>query len=40
MSTLAAVIIATPLAAILFGMPPILTRLLQEAADVLGEGNS
>ena len=32
-----AVLLATPVAAILFGLPPILGGLLQETADVLGE---
>jgi putative ABC transport system permease protein len=36
--TLIAVIVITPLAAVLFGLPPILGRLLQEPIDVLGEG--
>jgi putative ABC transport system permease protein len=39
-STLAAVMVVTPLAAVLFGLPPILTRLLQEPIQALGEGES
>ena len=39
-NTLMAVLIVTPLAAILFSLPPILSRLLREPIDVLGEGKS
>ena len=39
-SLLAAVIIVTPLACVVFGLPPIVSRLMQEPIEVLGEGTS
>jgi ABC-type lipoprotein release transport system permease subunit len=38
MNVLACVVIVTPLACIVFGLPPIVSRLMQEPIDVLGEG--
>jgi len=31
-------VIVTPLACIVFGLPPIVSRLMQEPSDILGEG--
>lgn len=39
-SVLFAVIIVTPLACVVFGLPPIVSRLMQEPIEVLGEGTS
>ena len=36
----AAVLVITPLAAVLFGLPPIIARLLQEPVEVLGDGDA
>jgi len=38
MNVLACVVIVTPLACIVFGLPPIVSRLMQEPGDILGEG--
>lgn len=40
MNMLACVVIVTPLACIVFGLPPIVSRLMQEPSDVLGEGTT
>lgn len=37
-STMAVLIIATPMLAIIFGLPPVLSRLLRDPVDTLGEG--
>jgi ABC-type lipoprotein release transport system permease subunit len=40
LNVLASVIIVTPLACVIFGLPPIMSRLMQEPGDILGEGTT
>jgi len=40
LNVLVYVVIVTPLACIVFGLPPIVSRLMQEPGDILGEGTT